>query len=402
MERNVPILYRDKGDCCGCGACMNICPRNAIMMVEDECGFLYPRIDESLCVKCQRCTKVCAFQNHNETNTPQKVYAATSKDNDVIMNSSSGGVFTTLAVYVIENGGIVFGAAFDSDWNVKHIAVKSKEQLRYIRGSKYTQSLTGTSFRQVRELLDAGRFVLYSGTPCQIAGLKGFLGKEYDNLLTVDLVCHGVPNNRMLRDYIKLLEKNEKGKIIKFTFRDKSIGWGKNGSVVIESSDGKRYKKKLWESASSYPYYFAASLIYRENCYKCKYAKKNRPGDITLGDYWGIEKQHPEYLKGQSGWDERKGISVIIANTSRGIEVLNKLEEIEMRLSSFEKAAQGNGQLDHPSEKGKREEVVNLYRIGGWDALEDRYQREIGIKKYFSQVKAMIPQKLKRWMKSIL
>ena len=311
------ILFENKKDCCGCGACFNACPKNAVSMQEDDFGYIFPVIDSSLCVECGKCKQVCAFQNHAETNTPQEVFAAAAKNSDIIMNSSSGGVFTALAGHIIENGGIVFGAAFGEDWNVRHIAVENKDQLRLLRGSKYTQSSTGTAFRQAQELLRKGKTVLYSGTPCQIAGLKGFLGKEYDTLLTVDLVCHGVPNNRMLSDYIKLLEQKENGKIVKFTFRDKSIGWGKNGSAVIESPNGKRYRKKLWESASSYPYYFAASLICRENCYSCRYACSNRPADITLGDYWGIEKAHPQYLSDKLH-DDSKGISVVIANTAKG------------------------------------------------------------------------------------
>lgn len=394
------ILFENKKDCCGCGACYNACPKNAISMQEDDCGYIYPVIDSELCVECGKCSQVCAFQNHNETNTPQKVYAAAVKDNDVIMNSSFGGIFTALADYVIENGGIVFGAAFDSDWNVKHIAVKSKEQLRYLRGSKYTQSSTGTSFRQVRELLNAGKLVLYSGTPCQIAGLKGFLGKEYDSLLTVDLVCHGVPNNRMLRDYIKLLEQKENGKVLKYLFRDKSMGWGKNGSVVIESSDGKRYRKKLWESASSYPYYFAVSLICRENCYSCRYACENRPGDITLGDFWGIEKTHPQYLNDNS-IDDTKGISVVIANNEKGNNYLQNISSaVELRPSDYESASSGNERLRHGSKYSpKRDEILDIYKAGGWSAVDKYHSKSVGLKKHTSFIKSLVPPAIKRYLK---
>ena len=196
-----------------------------------------------------------------------------------------------------------------------------------------------------------------------------------------------------------MLERKYEGKIKYFTFRDKKIGWGINGKVVLSLKNKKTKSVKLWQSGSSYLYYFIKGWLYRENCYRCKYAGKNRPGDITLGDYWGIEKQHPEYLNGADGWDESNGISVVIANTSKGLEVLNEIDGLEMRSSTFEKAAYGNKQLMHPSEKGKRQEILEQYRIGGWDALENRYQKKIGIRKYASQVKALIPLKIKRWLK---
>ena len=394
------LLFKDKKDCCGCGACFNICPKNAITMQEDMYGYIYPAINSSVCIDCGRCQKVCAFQNHTETNTPQVVYAAAAKSDDIIMKSSSGGIFTVLADYTIENGGVVFGAAFDEEWNVKHIAVENKEHLKLLRGSKYVHSSTGTTFKQVQEFLKSGKSVLYSGTPCQIAGLKAFLGREYDNLLTIDLICHGVPNNRMFRDYINYLQQKEKGIVADFTFRDKSIGWGKNGSVVIETDNGKRYKKKLWESNSSYPYYFAESLINRENCAACKYACENRPGDITLGDYWGIEKAHPKYLSDKS-LNYSRGISVVIANTEKGNRIIQKINgSVTLKPSDFELAATGNERLRKSSECASfREELLKLYEKGGWAELELHHDTSLGIKKYSSCIKSLIPPALKRYLK---
>lgn len=400
MEKNIPILYEDKGSCCGCGACINICPSTAITMIEDECGFLYPRIDENKCVRCQRCKNVCAFQNIVEKNVPLETYAAISQNREQANQSASGGIFAALATQFIRAGGIVFGAAFSENYGVVHRAVEDIEHLYFIQGSKYVQSRIGNTYQQAKEYLEEGKKVLFSGTPCQIAGLKGFLGKEYENLLTVDIICHGVPSEKIFLSYLRSLEKKHEGKIEFFTFRDKKIGWGINGRVVFDIGNGKTKSIKLWQSGSSYLYYFIKGWLYRENCYRCKYAGKNRPGDITLGDYWGIEKQHPEYLEGVSGWDESNGISVIIANTDTGLNVIRYLSEIEMRPSTFEKAAQGNGQLSYPSDRGKREEILELYRVGGWKALEDRYQRNIGIKKYFSQIKSLIPKEVKRLIKA--
>jgi len=394
------ILFENRKDCCGCGACYNACPKNAIYMQEDDCGYIYPVIDGTLCVECGKCRQVCAFQNHEETNIPLSVYAAAAKNNDIIMKSSSGGIFTALAEDFIENSGIVFGASFEEDWNLKHIAAQNKEQLRRLRGSKYIQSSTGTTFRQVQELLKSGKNVLYSGTPCQIAGLKGFLGREYDNLLTVDLVCHGVPNNRMFRDYIRLLEQKQNGRIVEYIFRDKSMGWGKSGSALIESSNGKKYRKKLWESASSYHYYFAASLICRENCYSCLYACANRPADITLGDYWGIEKAHPQYLSDKI-LDDTKGISVVIANTEKGNSYIQRISDaVELKASNFDAASSGNERLRHGSEcSPKRAELLGMYKNGGWSAVDNHHNKSLGLKKHISFIKSLIPPALKRYLK---
>lgn len=394
------ILFENRKDCCGCGACYNACPKNAIYMQEDDYGYIYPVIDGTLCVECGKCRQVCAFQNHEETNIPLSTYAAAAKNSDIIMKSSSGGIFTALAENFIENSGIVFGAAFGKDWNLKHIAAQNKEQLRQLRGSKYIQSSTGTTFRQVQELLKSGKTVLYSGTPCQIAGLKGFLGREYDNLLTVDLVCHGVPNNRMFRDYIRFLEQKQNGRIVEYIFRDKSMGWGKNGSAVIESPNGKRYRKKLWESASSYHYYFATSLICRENCYSCRYACANRPADITLGDYWGIEKAHPQYLSDKL-LDDTKGISVVIANTEKGNSYIQRISDaVELKSSNFDAASSGNERLRHGSEcSSKRAELLRIYKNGGWSAVDNHHNKSLGLKKHISFIKSLIPPALKRYLK---
>ena len=399
MEKNIPILYGDKGECCGCGACLNVCPRTAISMIEDECGFLYPHIDENKCVGCQRCKTVCAFQNITERNVPLETYAAVSQNKEQARKSASGGIFAAVATQFIQNGGVVFGAAFSDNYGVEHRVIESIDFLSLIQGSKYVQSRIGNTYQQAKGYLEKGREVLFSGTPCQIAGLKSFLGKEYANLLTVDIICHGVPSEKIFLSYLHSLEKKHKGIIESFTFRDKEIGWGINGRAVF-NIENQKHSIKLWQSGSSYLYYFIKGWLYRENCYKCKYAGKNRPADITLGDYWGIEKQHPEYLDGPSGWDESKGISVIIANTEKGIDVLSKLNGIEKRRSTFEKAAHGNKQLSHPSEQGKRQEILNLFVTEGWEALEERYQKKIGFKKYSSQVKAIIPLRLKRCLKS--
>ncbi len=307
----IPVLFTKKEDCCGCGACLNVCPRQAIAMKEDEYGYLYPEIDEEKCVRCGQCKKVCAFQKREETNVPLDCYAAVNANVEQVSKSASAGIFAAIAEKVICDGGIVYGVAFTRNWGVHHVAIDNLEDLAKLQGSKYAHSNIERTYSEAKNELQTGRRVLFSGTPCQIAGLREFLGKEYENLVTVDIVCHGVPSVRMLQDYLKTIEDKHRGKITEFIFRDKSIGWGKNGSAVI---NGK--KIKIWQSASSYLYYFTKGWLYRENCYRCPYACEHRPADITLGDYWGIEKQHPELL-GKGRWDESKGISCVIINTKK-------------------------------------------------------------------------------------
>lgn len=395
MNREIPILFKNKSECCACGACLNACPKQAISMQEDEFGFRYPVINEAECIRCGKCKRVCAYQNSKVENSPLSTYAAVARNSEMAVKSASGGIFASMAKCVIDQGGVAFGAELQGDFSVQHTAIVSEAEIIRLQGSKYTQSSTERTFAEVKDYLNQGRMVLYSGTPCQIDGLKSFLGNNYDNLITVDIICHGVPNNKMFQDYISLLEQQNGGHAKNFTFRDKSIGWGINGSMEI---NGK--KIKMWQSASSYLFYFMQGWIYRENCYKCKYACNNRPGDLTIGDYWGIEKQHPEYL-GKSSWDESKGISVIIANTEAGKKFIEKVDKyIELKTSDFKKAAAGNAQLQRPSEPGQREEILDLYKNGGWKALDERFRKKIGWRYYKSQIKNLIPTGVKRWLKS--
>lgn len=224
-------LFVEKKDCCGCGACMNICPKTAIHMEKDEYGFLYPRIDVGKCVECGACKKVCAFQNEPARRQPQRVYAIASKNNDLVTNSASGGLFATMAMYVLEHGGCVYGAIMqheEHELHIRHACCETKEDLYRFQGSKYVQSSLGNIFKDIQMKLKNDILVLFSGTPCQVDALKLFLKKEYSNLLTVDIVCHGVPNEQIFNDYIHYIEKKIGGEIREFKFRDKSLGWGYN------------------------------------------------------------------------------------------------------------------------------------------------------------------------------
>lgn len=401
MNKSEIILFNEKKECCACGACKNICPQKAIFMEEDEYGFKYPKINYEKCIKCELCKKVCFFQNKVEKNIPIDTYVAFSKDKNTITTSASGGAFSTIARKYLNNNAVVFGAAFDNKFNLKHIGVTDENYLYKLQGSKYVQSDIGKTYREAKELLETGVQVLFSGTPCQIAGLKGYLMREYDNLTTIDLICHGVPNNKFFKDYLKLIQKKINGKIKEFRFRDKSIGWGLNGSITYEV-DGMIRKKRIYSSESSYYYYFSNSECYRESCYSCKYAGENRPADITIGDYWGIEIVHPELLKNKM-INEEKGISVLIANTEKGNRIAKRCEMLQLYNSEFQKARFKNTQLNEPSSKGDNYyRIMNQYKDKGYEEIDAIYNKEIGIRRYKNRIKSLIPMYVKRKIKQMI
>ena len=275
-----------------------------------------------------------------------------------------------------------------------HVGVDDVRKIGQLQGSKYVQSSIGAAYQQAKKQLAQGRKVLFSGTPCQIDGLYGFLGKENDDLITVDLVCHGVPNQRMFMDYLHSL-----GDVGRFSFRDKSLGWGINGKYLLK---GEKKPNNIWQSGSPYLYYFTKGMIYRDSCYVCKYACKHRPADITLGDFWGIEKQHPEYLK-DNNFNARNGISVVIGNTEKGVKLLESCSSLlNTGRSEFSKAAAGNTQLVRPSAiPQQRKEILDLYAQHGWQAVAERFVKNIGFRRYSSKIKSMIPYRLKELLKRV-
>lgn len=399
-EKKVPVLFSRKGDCCGCGACAAACPMQAIAMVEDPFGFLYPVIDEEKCICCGKCKKVCGFQSWQVSNTPLRTYAAVSEDRGQSAQSASGGVFAAMASQVLERGGLVCGAAYDADWTVRHELIAQPRELVRLQGSKYTHSHTRDAYTAVKAALEQGKTVLFSGTPCQISGLYGYLGGDRENLITVDIVCHGVPSGRFFREFVHSLERENSAEAVAFSFRDKKLGWGKNGSITLKKQ-GKTYKKYLWENENSYFYYFAQGALSRENCQSCPYACSARPADVTLGDYWGIEKAHPDYLR-REPMSDAVGISVVVANTEKGIAALERYGHgLCLHESTFEKAAAGNHRLRSAAGSDRREAVLQEYAQGGWDAVEARFRKKIGWRRYTSRLKAMLPTPAKRFLKRL-
>lgn len=333
------IEIKDKKDCCGCWACVQRCPKSCITMREDGEGFLYPEIDKTSCINCGLCERVCPVVNQSEGRKPQVVYAAKHQDEQIRMASSSGGVFTALAESVIDAGGIVFGAQFDKDWSVVHGHVETKEGLSAFRGSKYVQSKIGSSYQEAEQFLKAGRKVLFSGTPCQIAGLKRFLRKEYDNLLTVDFICHGVPSPGVWRQYLKEETARQCGRknsvlsrsihesdtlIEGISFRDKTLGWKKYSFALVLSTtngSGEKYSFCSRTPLNRNPFMrgFLSDLYLRPSCYNCPARALSSGSDVTIGDFWGIESVMPEI-------DDDRGTSVVMVHTSRALQILEKLD----------------------------------------------------------------------------
>lgn len=312
------IQIKDKSACCGCSACVQSCPKQCIVLKEDKEGFLYPVVNQTLCIACGKCEKVCPELHPFDAVQPLMVYAAKHPDESVRAESSSGGIFTLLADAVIDDGGVVFGARFDTDWSVVHDFTETHEGLQAFRGSKYLQSRIGNTFQLAEKFLKAGRKVLFSGTPCQIAGLKRYLHKDYENLLAVDFVCHGVPSPLVWKKYLEeIIAREHKLKIDAISFRNKDLGWKKYSFALTLSgvTNGGEKNTVLLSTIfpeNEYMQAFLADFSLRPSCYACP-AKGGKSGsDLTIGDFWGIEKIAPEI-------DDDKGCSLVIVHTNKKI-----------------------------------------------------------------------------------
>lgn len=307
------IQIIDKRQCCGCGACGQVCPKRCIAMEEDEEGFLYPQVDAVSCIHCRLCENVCPVIHEGISRIPVATYAAIHPYESIRLKSSSGGIFAWLATQVLKEGGIVFGAAFDKDWSVKHIAITHVGELNKLCGSKYLQSRIEKTFREVECYLKKDRMVLFSGTPCQVAGLRRFLHREYDNLLTVDVICHGVPSPKVWRSY--LAENYKHQAITGIDFRDKRSGW-KHYSMTITTTTS---TFSSTYAGSDFMGAFLMNLTLRPSCYSCPAKKGKSGGDLTLGDFWGVDKLLPQM-------DDDKGTGVVMIYTEKGAAYLRGLD----------------------------------------------------------------------------
>lgn len=271
-------------DCVGCRSCEQSCPKKCITIEENSEGFLYPVIAEDVCVKCGVCLKKCPInRNEKEEHHPLEVYALKAKDKSFLFNSASGGESDVAVKAVLDKGGYAYDAAYDDDFSVCHIEVSEEEGRKRIQSSKYVQSDLKDTFSKAKSRVESGETVLFTGTPCQIAGLYAFLGRNYENLYTIDLVCHGVPSSKFLRKYFEYQERRMKGNIVYFNFRSKDKrGWGTQYLLKTKTLALDKYGK-----------HFMDGDCYRESCYQCKYTNLNRPADLTIGNFWGISRCHP-------------------------------------------------------------------------------------------------------------
>ncbi len=312
-------LINNKSSCCGCSACFNICPTDAIEMVADSEGFKYPDINQNHCVNCGMCLNVCNKERDiNQDNKPLEIYGAKNKELIVRMNSTSGGTFSALCSYVIDNNGVIYGVGFDSQMRVVHSRAETVEQTLKFRGSKYVQSDLGDTFAKIADDLLQGTIVLFSGTPCQCDGLKKFIEiKKIDSsrLILCDFVCHGVPSPLIWENFVKEISKSKK--IKNFYFRDKRLGWhGANISAVYQDDSEESNTLLL----RSFTHLYFSNLISRPSCENCSYANFDRCSDITIADFWGIELTRPDF-------DDNKGVSLILINSEKGKKVFSEIKE---------------------------------------------------------------------------
>ena len=329
-------------NCTGCGACVHRCPKQCISWTTKEFDFRYPRIDEASCINCGLCEKGCPIDKELKAPTAQKTYAAVHKDSAVLEKSTSGGAFTALADTIFSRGGVVYGAAMLNGMQVKHIRTEDKISFADLRSSKYLQSDTGTTYQMVEQDLKQGKVVLYSGTPCQIDGLKCFLRKEYENLYTADIVCHGVGSQAYFDKYMEFA-KERYGKIKALRFRAKEYaGWSCGGVVVVVGTSNSEKKIPYRDFDNYYYSYFLSGDIYRKCCYSCKYANTKRVGDFSLGDYWGVEA-----LK--LPLQTENGCSLLLVNNDRAEKLLETVVDLDKVETTIEQAAHCNKQLNEPS-----------------------------------------------------
>lgn len=358
------IAIKDKSLCCGCMACANVCPKDAIRAVPDENGFLYPQVDPQLCVECGLCEKTCDFtQKQQAVHAPQKAVSLIHKDSSVVKNSTSGGAFTALSDLVLQQGGMVVGAAMDDDFTVYHHVAQNASQRDAMRGSLYVQSDIRDSYRQVRDALKEDRKVLFVGTPCQSAGLKSFLGKDHENLLVVEFLCHGVPNNEFFKAHIAYLEKEYSQKATDYSFREKRYGWTAR-IEQLTTTGGKILATKLIQA---YTRFFYAGVSLRPSCHNCAYRRTERSADLTVGDFWGIEKL--------TGKKDEKGVSLLFANTPKGAAWLQQLEGSSVLKEYPVESLIGKIPTKSAPSRMDPEAFWALYREKGYGAVVTKYYK---------------------------
>lgn len=363
------VHLEDNSKCCGCAACVAACPKNCISMKYDEDGFLYPVVNQKDCIDCKRCEQACPFLHPaGRIAYKPRAYGVVAKDDSLVWSSSSGGLFSVLSKKILNQGGCVFGAAFSDDYrNVVQCKTENADQLSEIRGSKYVQSSTQQSFIDAKAELAKGRLVLYSGTPCQIAGLKNFLGREYDKLILVDVICHGTPSVKLWQKYALWQEHYRHGTITSVSFRHKKDG---QSSFGTEGTDTNGW---YYNSFNRDPYVkmFLKNICLRESCYRCTVKESGSNADITLGDFWGVEGIAPNL-------DNTKGVSLALIHSPKGQRLFDSVEEeITKQEVLFDIAISKNLPYNHSVLRPQERDL--FYRdvdTLSWEELVHRYAKQ--------------------------
>jgi len=338
------FILKDESNCTACTTCMNVCPKDAIKMILKEDGFRYPIIDQSKCINCGLCKKVCPVISTNKNKSINQCFVAFSKDVKLKEKASSGGMFPLIANYILDNDGYVIGAAFDDNNELNHIVINRKEDLRQLMGSKYLQSNLIFTFVKTNVI---SKKILFVGTPCQVAGLKMFLKKDYDNLICIDLICHGVPSLKLFKKYLDNIEEENNSKVINCNFRDKSTGWDSYSTTILLNDK----KISKIHNDDDYMRLFLSDVALRKSCYNCNFKLGNKYSDITLGDFWGIKKFYPKMY-------DDKGVSAVIINTEKGKNIFDIIKEDLVFINChLEEIVEGNPSLKKSAILSKKREL---------------------------------------------
>ena len=367
-------------ECMGCGACAAICPVDCIVMESDEAGFLYPEVDKEKCINCNRCEAVCPVQHEIPVygEKEPEAFAAKITEENTLKKSTSGGIFSSLAR---QWNGVVFGAVMKEDYSV---VIEAAEDFHCMQGSKYVQSSTADSYQRVKRYLDERKKVLYTGLPCQIAGLKMFLGKDYDNLLCVDIVCHGSPSMGLFQDYIADLEK-QYGPLQEYRFETKRRRWSPaiEKEVYFKAGDTAYYRDF---TEDSFLFSFCKEESYRSYCYDCKFSSMPRVSDITIGDFFGYGMITPKKI------NPKAGISMVLVNTEKGEEVWNALPNVDRHSVSLYSCLIVNHNLWKPTGANKKsEKFYDVYKSQGYSGIKEDMMKRSG----------NVPVRIKKWIRHL-